>query len=589
MKTRSIFVSLLAVLSLGVACEKEADHYISEVKLDSSIVTIPVEGGSTTLAFTAADAWEFEKIFAVKTGEKDSDGNDIVEYQPLPTWLTASATSGVAGEAKVVLTAPSTLDGRNTELRISCAGATQIVKVVQGVSTVSPATCEEVIAGPDSKTYQVTGVCTKIVNTTYGNWYLADATGEIYIYGTLDAKGATKNFLSLGLEAGDVVTVEGPKTTYNGVVELVDVTVVKIVKSLVKIESGSEASFDAAGGEFTAKVVAKGDGPAISIPDDAQDWIGISNISIDGDTTFVSFKVAESLQEKARSAEIGFTSASGKSSSTVYATVSQTGLMGTLTNPFTVAQAIEYCNTLSGDSPSEFYVKGIVSAVLYTFSAQFGTGTFWISDDGVANGVSADKKSTTAPDKDFEAYGVYWLGNQPWADGNAQVEVGAEVILHGTLTLYKGTSETSNKKAYVYSVNGVTSDAEGIGTQGSPFTVAGAIPFATTGSSQNVYIKGKVSAVLYTFSAQFGTGTFWISDDGVANGVSADKKSTTAPDKDFEAYGVYYLNNTPWVEGNPQIAVGDEVILYGATTVYNGTSETANKKAWIYSHNGKTE
>ena len=96
------------------------------------------------------------------------------------------------------------------------------------MAKIESATCAEVIAGPNDKTYQVTGVCTSIDNTTYGNWYLKDATGSIYIYGTLDAKGATKNFLSLGLEVGDEVTVQGPKTTYGTTVELVNVTVIKI-------------------------------------------------------------------------------------------------------------------------------------------------------------------------------------------------------------------------------------------------------------------------------------------------------------------------------------------------------------------------
>mgnify|MGYP000063794915 CR=1 FL=1 len=49
---------------------------------------------------------------------------------------------------------------------------------------------------------------TAIANTTYGNLYLNDGTGEIYIYGTLDASGAEKNFLSLGIEVGDEITVQ---------------------------------------------------------------------------------------------------------------------------------------------------------------------------------------------------------------------------------------------------------------------------------------------------------------------------------------------------------------------------------------------
>ena len=70
--------------------------------------------------------------------------------------------------------------------------------------------------------------------------------------------------------------------------------------------------------------------------------------------------------------------------------------------------------------------------------------------------MSEDKKKTTQPTKDFECYSVYWFNNQPWVDGNAQPAVGDEVIVKGQLTLYNGTYETSSKKAWVYSLNGVS-------------------------------------------------------------------------------------------------------------------------------------
>ena len=92
------------------------------------------------------------------------------------------------------------------------------------------ATCAEVLAGTDGTVYQVRGKCTEIKNTTYGNWNLEDETGAVYIYGTLDAEGKTKNFSSLGIEVGDIVTVQGPRKDFNGTIELVDVTVVKIEK-----------------------------------------------------------------------------------------------------------------------------------------------------------------------------------------------------------------------------------------------------------------------------------------------------------------------------------------------------------------------
>lgn len=95
-------------------------------------------------------------------------------------------------------------------------------------------------------------------------------------------------------------------------------------------------------------------------------------------------------------------------------------------------------------------VKGKASKIVYAFDAEHQTGTFWLSDDGVFN----DDKA-----KDFEAYSVYWLENKPWEEGFGQVAVGDDVILKGQLTAYKGTYETSSKKAYLYSLNGVTSTA----------------------------------------------------------------------------------------------------------------------------------
>ena len=50
-----------------------------------------------------------------------------------------------------------------------------------------------------------------------------------------------------------------------------------------------------------------------------------------------------------------------------------------------------------------------------------------------------------------------------------------------------------------------------------------------------------------------------------------------------------YLGNTDWAEGNKQVQVGDEVIVCGKLTNYQGTPETASKEAYIYSLNGVTE
>ena len=98
------------------------------------------------------------------------------------------------------------------------------------------ATCAEVIAGPDSKTYRVK-VLAPLLPIRYmetGYWKMQQAKS---LFMVLWMRRRTTNFANLGMEVGDIVMVEGPKSTYGTTVELVNVTVIKIDKSLVKVDS----------------------------------------------------------------------------------------------------------------------------------------------------------------------------------------------------------------------------------------------------------------------------------------------------------------------------------------------------------------
>jgi hypothetical protein len=561
MKLRYSIASLATLLLFAASCQEEnIATQLDEVQVSTSYVAFAAEGSSVTVTVTATDNWTFANV---------------------PEWLTISPASGAAGETAVKFTAEAAKDSREAEVLLTCAEKTQRINVIQVTEkTETPlSTCAEIIAGPDSKTYRATGVCTKIANTQYGNWYLQDATGEIYIYGTVDGTGQY-NWASFGIEVGDEVTVEGPKTTYNGTVELVDVAVIKVKKSLVKIEEGESASFDAAGGDFQVVVSVSGDGPAVKISDDATSWLGISAIEAAGKATTFKFHVAPNESEAARSATIYFTSTSGSSSSTVSASVSQMGLAGTLTNPFSVADAIAYCQTLKEATTNDFYVKGKVSRIADKGEfGSYGNSTFFISDDGEFLG---EDDRNPNKEHDFEAYRVLYFNNEKWTEGHGQVSVGDEVLICGKLTLYNGISETSGNNAYLYSVNGVSTDENGLGSLAFPFNVAGAISAIDANVTANVFVAGVVSKIANNgeFGAQYGNGTFWISDDGVFNDDST---------KDFEAYRVLWLGNRKWVEGDDQIAVGDKVVLCGALTKYGSTYETSSGKAYVYSVNGKTE
>ena len=256
MKIKNILVSLVAIVALVACNQVEPDHFLDEVKLSSSYVSIPMDGGSTSITVEATDSWSIPTA---------------------PDWIGISPTSGGAGSTTVIFSASKTLDGRTATLTMNCGDKTQNINVIQGLAVVSPATCAEIIAGPDSKTYRTTGVCTAIANTSYGNWYLQDATGQIYIYGTVDKTGKY-NWSSFGIEVGDEVTVEGPKTTYNGTVELVDVQVLNVNKSLIKVAEidPEDAALPIEGGDVTVKLTNKGNGIYLSgLPE----WLSIKSIA----------------------------------------------------------------------------------------------------------------------------------------------------------------------------------------------------------------------------------------------------------------------------------------------------------------------
>src|SRR5690554_3400957 len=276
MKLKYIFPLIISALIFMVSCEDEDSMtLLDEIQVSSSYVSLPVSGGSNSITITAIEGWTIEKV----TTDKD----DV-------DWLSFSTNSGGAGETDVVFSAESTLDGRTAEVLITSAGKTQRINIIQGLATISEATVAEVRNGPDGKTFRTTGVVATISNTEYGNWDLEDETGTIYIYGTLDAKGASKNFLSLGLEVGDEVTIEGPKSTYAGSPQLVDVTVIEIKKSLVKVDSVENEILPVEGGEFIAHLTSKGDGVSVEIPEDAKSWLSISSIQTEGENTVIKFK-----------------------------------------------------------------------------------------------------------------------------------------------------------------------------------------------------------------------------------------------------------------------------------------------------------
>lgn len=305
MKIKSIFTLLLGALMCIGCSEDQVLGTFKDLNLSTTYISIPADGGTEEVTLVSGDAWEFSQ-------EKDNKGNDLY---PIPAWLTISQTSGEAGKTTLAFSAEKSDAGREVELKIVSGGKNLFLKVRQGEMTASKATCKEVNEAPDGKSFVVSGTITKIVNTTYGNWYMTDGTAELYIYGTLDAEGKTKNFTSLGLEVGDKVTIEGPKSSYNGDPQMVNVTVLDIEKALLKIVSEA-TEVDKEGGVLEIKLASKGKGAFFSVADECQDWISYSDAEyIDGvpsklepnpaDTIVYTFNIAPN-DGSAREGSISF-------------------------------------------------------------------------------------------------------------------------------------------------------------------------------------------------------------------------------------------------------------------------------------------
>lgn len=125
---------------------------------------------------------------------------------------------------------------------------------------------------------------------------------------------------------------------------------------------------------------------------------------------------------------------------------------------------------------------------------------------------------------------------------------------------------------------GTVAEPSGSGTAADPYNIASANKIAAAlaqgeNSAANIYIKGKVVSIKeITDASSFGNATFYLSDDGTAT-------------NQFYVYRCYGLDNKK-ITSTDIIKVGDEVVVCGTLTNYNGTLETVQNKAYIVSVNG---
>jgi len=422
MKLRYLFTAILSSALLFAGCEKEKPvGPLDNISLSQTYVSIPEAGGTVTVTLNASEDWAF-----VLT-EKNKKGEDVAT---IPDWLTVTPPSGSDGETTVSFSADAVTGGHEVALKITAGSNTQQLIVRQGEIAAVSATVAEALAGTDGKTYKLKGTVTDIYNTDYGNYYLVDDTGKITIYGTLDAKGNQKNFSSLKIENGDVIEVSGPRKTYNGTIELENVTVLSITKSLIKfITPALEEPVAKTGATIEVKVAHKGEGGArVSIPEADAAWISYVSAEFSegipskivpnpADTTTFKFDIRANEAGK-RSSDVSFTSGT----TTIKYTVEQDGA---------IIDADAATINAAPDGTTQYRLTGYISKMANTTYGNYNiadaTGSVYVY--GTLNEKGESKK--------FEAMGI--------SEGDIITVVGPKSSYNGSPQL-KNVSVESFKK-----------------------------------------------------------------------------------------------------------------------------------------------
>ena len=207
MKLRHII--LCAALTVVAACgetddPKEETQYLT---VSTASLSFEGEGGSEDIVFKTNGRWST----TVAGG-----------------WISVSpgAGTGLDGDQTITVTAKSN-DGeaRTGTVTIIAAGQSKEVPVSQKAGYndgIKKVTISEFKALKDDSStwYRLSAEIISISSETYGDLYVCDNTGQLYVYGLAPAAGGNNtDFPSLGLKAGDVVTFVAHRKTYNGIDE----------------------------------------------------------------------------------------------------------------------------------------------------------------------------------------------------------------------------------------------------------------------------------------------------------------------------------------------------------------------------------
>lgn len=545
MKLRNIFTALAVAALAFVGCQEE-ERFLDEVQVSQSMVAIPVTGGSVDVTVNAVENWEFVEITDVWPNviERDEEGNVV---STTPSWLSVNMMSGAAGETVVKFSAEATTKTRELVLSLNCGAVTQIINVVQMAEKVeTPLTdCATVLAENNvGKVYKCKGTVTDLTNyDKYGCFYINDGTATVYVYGSMNPK-------EFSPEVGDIITFEGPWTSYGN---FDDVTILSLEKSLLKLEKVfPETALPLDGGVATVLLTVKDGDLEVVIPEDAA-WLTAGEPSSLGNMTSVEITAAPN-EGGARKATVTFKVNVGGVDYFAMADIEQLGAIAKVTVADFLAAA---------EGTALYELTGIVKNVANTTYGNFdlvdATGSVYVYGL-TGNGAVGSN------DKSFESLGI---------------QEGDVITLVGTRASYKEAPQvggTAYLKEHVVAAKPATVTEFLAEAKGTWCKVTGTIANLVNETYGNFDLVGEDGASVYVYGL---TSSFVAKNDksfanlGLKEGdvVTLVGKRDSYNDQDQVGGPAYYISHVEGTTGDDN--TGSEVTGDYASNVALGTVASA--------------
>ncbi|MBQ9476672.1 MAG: lamin tail domain-containing protein [Bacteroidales bacterium] len=568
-------------------------------------------------------------------------------------WIKSFSEEGAAGSGKFIAAFDAYTgedEDRTATFVLSGNGLTsKITLIQQKVVSVVPSTAAAFNALPadDAGTYLITGVVSEVTYSgnpgKYGNFYIEDHTGKVYIYGLLPEKGGKtgQNVLeALGVKDGDVMSVAAPHNVYNGNPQAKNAWALGVYPYKTVAEF-NELPDSKDGEQYTLKVEvtkitnttygnfefkdATGTGVTYTCYDFDGTYKAFANLGLEeGNTiTFYALKNTYNGTIQAKNCYPVLIEKGGDTppepASSSYVPVSEVTEAAAATQAFVIA-AKEGDVWHVAKALAENKTYGYLPYVDVTANAD---GSLPITDEALLWTLSPAPNCWYIQDSygrylymtgtfnsfnvsaDLPASGAEWTV-ETRSDGTMKIicdETGKYIqydAQYGSWGSYPddraifpgmfvGAREISGGDTPGPGPEPDPGTPSGNGTETSPYNVAAAINAVknltwTSNSvydkTEKVYVKGKISRI-----ANKGTygesGTY----GNASYYISADGTEGSA---EFYIFRSLYYNGEKYTAGT-DIKKGDEVVVYGALMNYKGeTPETVAGENWLYSLNGVT-